>query len=205
MSATFWLTTGFVLVELATRGLVTRRVLSAVSVSFIVFELAVVRLYRLVVRPRYAVIGECQRCGSCCRSIIADPPRLIKATPPLLQLFAAFHRVAHNFSVVGRGPNGELVFACGYVQTDERCGIYWRRPFICRNYPLVPYYEAPQLLPECSYRVVHASLAHRTLAPRGTLPILDPYVAVHHPTPMGKGPAQPEHFELVAASKAEST
>ncbi|MEO0812665.1 MAG: YkgJ family cysteine cluster protein [Myxococcota bacterium] len=120
------------------------------------------------------------KCGDCCKSIVANPPRFLKRDP-WVRWFAAYHRFVHNFSPVARGENGEIIFACGHLRADNRCGIYWRRPMLCRTYPILPYYDAPQLMPQCSYQVTARVVTQ--MKSRPSLPILNPGVAVHHPTP----------------------
>jgi hypothetical protein len=183
-----------VVVEAATRGAMTRRAIREISCLFIRLELAAMRLVRWVYPPRFVLTGECHRRGVCCRHIIGDPPALIRRTR-LLSLWTGYHALAHDFHVVGRGPNDEIIFACGHLQSDGRCGIYRLRPFICRNYPVLPFFASPQLLPGCGYRVAPRVVA--LMRNRTALPIVNAFVSVHHPNPPAGSEALPEHFELV--------
>jgi hypothetical protein len=169
-----------IVAELMTRGLMVRTVWREVVRFFVLFDLQAMRMVQKVKAPRYVLRGGCQKRGLCCTQIVGNPPRFVKQSF-LLKLFAGYHRVMHNFHVVGRGPEDSLVFACGHLKSDGRCGIYRYRPLICRNYPVVPYYSAPSVLPGCGYRVVLRDLAD---APRREgLRIVNPNVSVHHPTP----------------------
>jgi len=188
----------FAVLELVLRGGITRRVWFEIVRFFAAFEMAMIALVRLAFPPRYRVLGSCVKCGSCCRQIVADPPRVMKRGA-LLWLFLAYHRVMHNFEVVGRGPeHDELVFSCGHLGTDGRCGIYWRRPFLCRAYPHRPYFVAPELLPDCSFAVAHRSVAR--MRRRVGLPLLAAGVSVHHPTRDHKGESLPRDYEWVDES-----
>lgn len=164
---------------------------------FIVLDLGAMALVRRVIPPRYALVGRCQKRGVCCESIVGNPPSFVKRRPWAWRLFAAYHRISHNFEVVGRGPDGELIFRCGHLKSDKRCGIYRHRPLLCRNYPRQPFYVPPILLPGCGYRVVHRSLSNHR--PRPSLAIVNPTVSVHHPTrPGGRGVDEDrDHFESV--------
>jgi hypothetical protein len=154
-------------------------------------DLAVLALMRRARPPKYVLAGSCQRRGACCTQIVADPPQALKDRPKLLALFAGMHRVLHNFHVVGRGPEGQLIFRCHYIQTDGRCGIYRLRPRLCRTYPLLPYFTAPRLLPGCGYRVVLRGLGHHP-----GLPIVGKVVGMHHATPIQRpGDGALEHAE----------
>ncbi|MEZ4272773.1 MAG: YkgJ family cysteine cluster protein [Myxococcota bacterium] len=180
------------LTEWFTRGAMTRRVWREVARFFILMELWALQLVRWVYPPKYVITGQCHKRGTCCTAIVGDPPRLIKRRPRLLALFAAYHRTFHNFEVVARGPNEELIFACGHLQSDGRCGIYKYRPLLCRNYPILPFFEPPRPIPGCGYGV--AARVASTMQKRSSLPIVNPQVIIHHPTRSG-GPHRMDQAE----------
>ena len=184
---------GYLLVEWVSRGALTRALLTVAIVAFATAEELAARAVRLVRPPRFVVTGSCHRCGDCCRMIVADPPRLVKDTA-LLRLLVLYHRALRNFTVTGRGPNDEVIFSCGHLRADGRCGIYARRPLLCRNYPLRPFFTAPQLMPECSYQIAPQAVAR--MHARASLPIVNPGVTVHHPTRTTRGAlGQSEDYE----------
>jgi hypothetical protein len=191
-----WAILGLALLELASRGVVTRRITQLIAVGVIKLDLAAQGLVRTLAPPKYVLQGDCQRCGACCRSLVGDPPQVIKKSSVLLRTFIAYHRATHRFEAYARGPNGEVLFRCGHLQTDNTCGIYWRRPLVCRTYPVVPSFGIPKLLPDCSYRI--AARPVTLMVKRASLPIVNPVVATHHPTPIHEGESQPEDYELVA-------
>jgi Fe-S-cluster containining protein len=47
--------------------------------------------------------------------------------------------------------NNALVFTCRNLTPEGKCGNYFWRPNICRNYPLVDYFEEPKFLPGCGF------------------------------------------------------
>lgn len=163
--------------------------------AIILIDLFCLKIVQKIIKPRYELHGECHKRGVCCQQILGDPPRWIKQTR-LLQLFAVYHKVFHNFTAVARGPNDEVIFSCGHLQSDGRCGIYRYRPRLCRNYPVLPFFEAPKLMPGCGYIVVPRgiALAAKT-GGRASLRILNATPAVHHPTPdrNGRRPGQESH------------
>jgi hypothetical protein len=162
------------------RGLpVCRRIVKEIVIAVVRLDLAALALWRRIRPPRYELAGSCQRRGACCTQIVAAPPQAIVRRPALMRAFAGFHRLLHNFHVVGTGPQGELIFRCGYVGTDGRCGIYRLRPRLCRTYPLLPYFRAPKILPGCGYRV-----RLRGMGTAARLPIVEAHVGTHHPTPI---------------------
>ena len=44
-----------------------------------------------------------------------------------------------------------LAFTCKYCLADGKCGNYFWRPSVCRNFPLVDYFTEPKLLPGCGF------------------------------------------------------
>jgi hypothetical protein len=180
--------------ELITRGAIVRRLLREISCLFVHLELACVSVVRLVYPPRFVLLGECHRRGVCCRHIIGDPPAFVRRTG-LLALWVGYHALAHAFHIVGRGPNDEIIFACGHLDADGRCTVYRLRPFICRNFPVLPFFASPQLLPGCGFRVAPRVVAE--MENRRSLPIVNPVVSVHHPNAPAGSESLPEHFELV--------
>jgi len=189
-----WASLGLFVLDALTGFSVTLFLYRCVAWVFINLELLALRIIRMIVRPDFVVQGECLRCGACCEHIVGDPPKLIKNTK-LLALYLAYHRVAHRFRPTHRGPNGEVIFSCGHLQNDGRCGIYRFRPLICRNYPVVPYYSVPGLLPDCTYTVAPRVVAE--MKPRASLPIINSKIAVHHPTRLQPGPSAHDDFHLV--------
>ncbi len=181
------------LLEIMSGFWVMRRLGSVFTVALIHMELAAVGLVRRLHPPKHVILGECIKCGTCCESIVANPPRFLKRGFGA-RAYAAFHRLTHNFRWVGRGGNDEFIFSCGHLRADNRCGIYWRRPLICRTYPVLPYYDAPRVLPQCSYRV--ASRVASKMQTRASLPILNPQTAVFHPTPLTREELE-SNYELV--------
>ena len=45
-----------------------------------------------------------------------------------------------------------LEFTCQHCQANGKCGNYFWRPNVCRNYPLVDYFDEPKLLPNCGFK-----------------------------------------------------
>lgn len=187
-----WVWIGLVvlaLTEVVHRFVLCRLVWREVMRLFILFDLAMTKLVARVIKPRYEIRGSCDKRGVCCTQILGNPPRFVKRSF-LLQWFANYHRIMHNFHVVARGPDQELIFRCGHLKTDGRCGIYRYRPRLCRNYPVLPFFEPPRLLPGCGYAVVPRRVGAMRAHPR--LPILNPVAAVHHPTPPRRADGAPE-------------
>ncbi|MBU0671710.1 MAG: YkgJ family cysteine cluster protein [Candidatus Margulisbacteria bacterium] len=107
---------------------------------------------RSLFRNKWQLEGACKKCGSCCKEIY------LKITPRQLgsKMFArlAVKWITWLFDFILLRIDQEnhyLVFTCKHVQPDGRCGNYFWRPSVCRNYPLVDYFEKPKLLPDCGF------------------------------------------------------
>ena len=181
-------------IEILSRFGCTRLLLKTIGLFFVVLEVNAGRLVRTVIKPEFELLGDCHRCGECCEQIVSDPPAIIKNTV-LIRFYLLFHQVTHRFTATHRGPNGEIIFRCGHLLTDGRCGIYHFRPLLCRNYPRVPQMGSPSLLPNCSYQYAPRVVAQ--MQPRSSLPILNAHVAVHHPSRSDASEHRPEDFHQV--------
>ena len=180
--------------EVLSRFAMTRVLFKTLGLVFVLLEVGAGRLVRAVIKPEFELLGDCHRCGECCEQIVSDPPSFIKNTR-LLRLYLLFHRVTHRFTATHRGPNGEVIFRCGHLLTDGRCGIYHFRPLLCRNYPRVPQMGRPRLLPNCSYQYAPRVVAQ--MQSRRSLPIVNAHVAVHHPSRSEPSEHRPEDFHQV--------
>jgi len=107
---------------------------------------------RILFRPRYQLTGKCRQCGNCCKRI------LLKATPGQMAS-RLFRTIAiswiewiFEFRLIDvDAERGYLAFSCVNQNPDGTCGNYFWRPNVCRNFPLVPYFEEPVFLPGCGF------------------------------------------------------
>ena len=152
------------------------------------------RLMQVIRPPRFVLLGECHRCGRCCQHLLATPPSVVRRTF-LLQIFLGYHRIVHRFIPVGTMGEDSLVLGCGHQRSDHRCGIYWKRPFLCRNYPLRPYFKPPDLMPGCGFRFAPRVVA--AMRRRAALPIVNPGATVLHPTRANAKEDLPEDYTWV--------
>ncbi len=198
---TTWLTAYFALVlaslalyECLTLGRFTRKCLKIPILFFTLLEILSLRLIQAAVPPKFVLLGSCQECGDCCTSILGSPPAWIRRSF-LMRIYTQYHKIAHRFSVRATTEDGSVLFQCGYLQSDGRCSIYHFRPLLCRNYPLIPFYHEPKLLPGCSYSIAPRVVAE--MKPHPKLPILNSQVAVHHPSAPHRDLPLEEDFHYV--------
>ncbi len=102
---------------------------------------------------RWRLAGGCRRCGNCCREIH------LKMTPSQMRskLFTtlSIRWISWLFGFILLGideANNALIFTCRHLTADGRCGNYRWRANVCRNYPLLDYFDEPKFLPGCGVR-----------------------------------------------------
>lgn len=107
---------------------------------------------KLLFKTRWQLEGQCKRCGICCQEIY------LKITPRQLssKLFTnlAIKWISWVFDFILIKIDYEnyyLVWTCKHKLVDGRCGNYFWRPSVCRNYPLVDYFDEPKFIPGCGY------------------------------------------------------
>lgn len=123
-------------------------------------------LRRLLQRARgqshYRLTGTCNGCGRCCERPGVRVDRLTFHWASLRWLVLTWHRVVNGFEYVGEDRQlRAFFFRCTHYDPATRlCDSYDSRPGMCRDYPLnLLDSAAPELFPECSYRVVHRNAA----------------------------------------------
>ena len=87
---------------------------------------------------------ECLKCGACCRHLLDDRGGIVKGlvlTESEKSLFPE-DIVSPNIAVGRRKPehmiNYQLnVQVCPFVGEKNECGIYEKRPLVCRAFPFV--------------------------------------------------------------------
>jgi len=87
----------------------------------------------------YRRTGECHQCGACCQNIyLVHGGQTIRSSDELLRLqseneeyvsFVPMEQTPEELEAYG------LKVRCEYLQPDNRCGIYERRPSFCKRYP----------------------------------------------------------------------
>lgn len=101
-------------------------------------------------KSEYVRLGKCRQTGQCCRAIGMILPRWMIRCPLLVRIVQAWHRLRYHFTPIEIQDN-MLVYECRYLKQDHTCGIYWRRPALCRNFPSTPLYGQPKLHEGCGF------------------------------------------------------
>jgi Fe-S-cluster containining protein len=110
---------------------------------------------KYILKPKYTVSGTCKMCGTCCENIgIYTASYLIKVNL-ILKIIVKFYEKVNDFQYQGYLPNKKiLVFTCHNFDDNKRkCKVHNKRPAMCRNYPLLRYFNKPVLIKNCGYKV----------------------------------------------------
>ncbi|MFC1595780.1 YkgJ family cysteine cluster protein [Candidatus Margulisiibacteriota bacterium] len=110
---------------------------------------------KLLFKTRYKLCGSCVQCGKCCEVLGILDTELKKRNKYLTKLVIAFYENVYNLKLLGfNEPESILLFTCKKLNRKEgKCGDYFNRPALCRNYPFVRYFEKPDIFPQCGYWV----------------------------------------------------
>jgi Fe-S-cluster containining protein len=113
------------------------------------------------------LIGTCRQCGVCCERILLVEPD--PATGEERDASASDNPdivdIRQHLVVAYQRPDGVPVWRCRNLRWYDgkaSCGIYDRRPKICRDFPLHNLAELPD---RCSYHFVRKSRVFATLTP----------------------------------------
>jgi len=105
----------------------------------------------LFFKPRYEIIGNCNLCGTCCKGLAIYLSEGFWKYPLLKNLAIKWFAFLYHFQVINQYEKERvLLFRCLFLQ-ENKCSVYKRRPFICRQYPLPRYFEKPKFIPNCGF------------------------------------------------------
>jgi Fe-S-cluster containining protein len=125
-----------------------------IIISFILLDNFLTNLPKKVLfRSRWVLEGKCKKCGTCCKEIyLKISPRQLSSRF-FTELAIRWTSWIFDFILLRIDyENYYLVFTCRHLRPDGKCGNYFWRPNICRNYPLVDYFEEPKTLLDCGFR-----------------------------------------------------
>ncbi|MDD5382085.1 MAG: YkgJ family cysteine cluster protein [Candidatus Margulisbacteria bacterium] len=131
------------------------KILKRTIMLFVLADNFLTNLARKIFKTRWVLTGKCRQCGSCCREIY------LKMTPGQLRselftkLSVRWLSWLFGFKLIRIDrENHYLIFSCEHLTADNKCGNYFWRPNVCRNYPLVDYFKEPGFLPGCGFKAV---------------------------------------------------
>ena len=126
--------------------------LKCIVFPFVLVDLAMQRVARLIIRPPFKREGSCKKRGNCCHYILIQYSKNLMG-----RLFYFWYTQVHGFYLRFKDPQfyeGKqmYVMGCRYLQKDGSCKQYRLRPLICRQWPVVEHFGYPKMLKGCGYR-----------------------------------------------------
>ena len=106
-----------------------------------------------IVKTRWVLEGQCKRCGVCCQEILLRATKAQLKSNFFRKLTIRWISWLFDFILIRVDyENNYIDFTCKQRTGSGSCGNYFWRPHICRNYPLVDYFEQPRPLPNCGFK-----------------------------------------------------
>jgi len=111
--------------------------------------------YLKILRRKYYRVGECAKCGKCCKKIyVKNYNHVIKDEKDFKRL--QFMHVFYSYLTIVDKDDIGLVFSCSnYDEELGICKIHKTRPGICRRYPQEEIFEmGGELSENCGYQFI---------------------------------------------------
>ncbi len=120
------------------------------SIDFIKSVYSEIISYFVPQKIKYKIEGKCLQCGKCCKQIRSYGLKNEKELKTM-QFFLPWYK---RFFIIDKDENGELILSCKYLQTDGKCSVYNKRPFVCRNYPAKIINFNAEMPDGCGFKVI---------------------------------------------------
>ena len=101
-------------------------------------------------KVKYEIIGECKKCGKCCRYMYSFDTYTENEFKFMQFLFPSYKR----FYIKGKDEDGNFIFACKYVTDAGLCSVYDKRLQMCKKYPAKTIYYPSGLHEGCGFSVI---------------------------------------------------
>lgn len=131
---------------------------------FVLLDLCMQKMARLLIPPPYKRVGKCKKRGNCCHYIMIRKPKGI--TGWLFKVwntqFNGFYlRDSEDFEFEGHRV---MIMGCRYLKKDGSCKHHKTRPMICRKWPLISDFGLPRILKGCGFKAIRRK-DHKELFP----------------------------------------
>jgi len=126
--------------------------LRVLLLPFVLFDLWMQNIAKMIIRPPFRQTGRCHRRGNCCYYIL-----LPKTKGWLGKLHLFWSTEIHGFyfrtkETIESDGKPVYVMGCRYLQKNGSCGCYFLRPMVCRKWPVIEYFGYPRLLKGCGFK-----------------------------------------------------
>lgn len=106
-------------------------------------------------RLNWKLEGSCGSCGNCCENLLLP---VDTKSPLVTALRRYWHEVVfdffpRDFQLENEGKQFAS-YGCRNFTAERTCSKHRLRPFVCRAYPALALFDAPQPKPHCGYQLV---------------------------------------------------
>lgn len=101
-------------------------------------------------KTEYIKKGKCVQCGKCCNLLAIQYPDFFNRFPRLIKTTIKWHKFRYSFSYFNKEGN-YLLYRCDLLTESNKCGRYWTRPRLCREYPKRRLYGRTHTHYTCGY------------------------------------------------------
>lgn len=110
-------------------------------------------IYLHILKRKYYRVGNCAKCGRCCKNIYVKHGRKFISEPELFNRLKSLHPFYFDLEIIGKDEVG-LLFACKNLdESTKTCKTHNKRAKICRDYPMEEILKMGGTLAEgCGYR-----------------------------------------------------
>jgi len=119
-------------------------------INFITTLINEIKSHFVVEKLEYKIVGECKKCGKCCRYMYSFDTYTEKEFKFMQFLFPTYRK----FYIKGKDEDGNFIFACNKVSKEGLCTVYDKRPKMCRVYPNKRILYPAALHEGCGYKVI---------------------------------------------------
>lgn len=124
-----------------------------VIIFFMLLDNLLVQGLNKVFPHRYKIIGKCRKCGKCCEEIHLKLSARQMDSDIFRELTIRWLSWLYGFIYLRPDHRRNyLIFSCRHCGKDGSCLNYLFRPNVCRNYPLLDYFEKPVFLEGCGFK-----------------------------------------------------
>jgi len=103
-------------------------------------------------KTKYSIVGNCKKCGNCCKKIYIKATKAQLKSDFFKKIYIKWIEWLFQFSLLEIDyKDCYFVFKCKNLKSDGTCGVYKLRPNICRDYPLLDYFNEPVFLQNCGF------------------------------------------------------
>lgn len=106
--------------------------------------------YFIPEKTEYKIIGNCKKCGECCRRMYSFDTYDERDFDLMKKIFPKYRR----FEIVDKEEDGTLVFRCNLVGKDGLCTVYNNRLKMCKIYPFYKVKWGVSLPEHCGFKIV---------------------------------------------------